>query len=233
MAKVLVAGIYMADQPNTITHLMYQFAAPSKHAVEQRWIALVTDGSGPIDLPNTVRIVTDRTPKFTLLNSLIADHQAFDWIVFCDDDVEVGPGFLDDLIDGAERHRFALVQPARTGDSYVDHEIVRRIPGIAARRTRFVEIGPVTCLGRDAYPLLLPFPDDIGMGWGLDFIWPVLIEEAGLRMGILDAAAVAHRMRPSVNYYSYDAEHRAMSWSLARHRHLSYDEALRVLEVYP
>ena len=46
---------------------------------------------------------------------------------------------------------------------------------------------------RDAAALLLPFDEACGMGWGLDLI--VKIEQAGLKMGIIDATPVTHALR--------------------------------------
>jgi len=233
MARVLAVGVYLADRPNAAAHLIYELAGSAKHTVVQRWIALAADGKGRAALPNTELVVTKPTPKFSLLNKVIQDAADFDWLVLCDDDVEVGPNFVDRLIDLSDHFDFALSQPARTTDSFTDHSIVQVLPGLLARRTRFVEIGPIVCIRRDAMALLLPFGEECQMGWGLDFIWPLKIEGAALRMGIVDAVPVAHRIRPpAVGYDSGDAQ-RTMSWALAAHPHLTRDEAFTVLEAYP
>ena len=71
------------------------------------------------------------------------------------------------------------------------------------------------------------------MGWGLDFVWPAIMEANGLRLGIVDGAPVHHRLRPSVVNYSYaDAEAR-MNEVVAAVPHLSRAEAYRILETYP
>ncbi|SEQ02876.1 Glycosyl transferase family 2 [Faunimonas pinastri] len=232
MAKVLVAGIYLSDRLNSAAHLIYELAGARKHDVTQRWISLDLGNAGTAPLPETVETVTERTPKFKLLNRLTEDAADFDWVLLTDDDVELPPDFLDRLIEHAERFDLAFSQPARTPDSYLEHHIVRVNPGLSARRTRFVEIGPVNLMRRDVVPLLLPFRDDIGMGWGLDFVWPQLLEAAGLRMGIVDATPIAHRIRQSMTAYNFDAAYREMSWTLARHHHLTYDEAMTVLEAW-
>ncbi|MCR6476970.1 hypothetical protein NU688_12485 [Variovorax sp. ZS18.2.2] len=232
MANVLVAGVYMADKPNTAAHLVHQLAGSAQHNVCQRWIALAPGGAGRFDLPCTYKVVTAPAPKFSLLDQLTEDALDFDWVLLCDDDVEVGPGFLDALIRLSDKHDFALSQPARTSDSFTDHPIVQVIPGVAARRTRFVEIGPVVCIRRDACKLLLPFGPEVGMGWGLDFVWPVKLEHRGLRMGILDATPIAHRIRRPAGGYDTRTAHLSMSDLLARHPHLDKNEAFTVLEVH-
>ena len=232
MASVLAVGVYLADRPNTAAHMMEELAASAEHDVVQRWIALAPGGRGRADLPATTRVVTESIPKFALLDQLIGDATGFDWLLLCDDDVEVSPGFVDRLIGCSAQHDFALSQPARTADSFVDHPIVQVAPGLAARRTRFVEIGPLICLRRDAMPLLLPFGNACGMGWGLDFIWPVRLERTGLRLGIVDAAPIAHRMRPRAEAYDMSIAHQAMWSVLAREAHLTMDEAFVVLEAH-
>lgn len=232
MARVLAVGVYMADRPHTAAHMIHELATSRDHAVTQRWIALAPGGRGRFDLPMTASVVTERTPKFTLLDQLTEDAQDFDWLLICDDDVEVGPGFLDRLIGLSERHDFALSQPARTADSFTDHPIVQVMPGLAARRTRFVEIGPVVCLRRDAMRVLLPFGPECGMGWGLDFVWPARIERAGLRLGIVDAAPVAHRIRPPAVAYDGGSARSDMYATMARQSYLTPDDAFTVLEAY-
>ena len=232
MANVLVAGVYMADKPNTAAHLVHQLAGSTQHNVCQRWIALAPGGAGRFDLPCTYKVVTTPAQKFSLLDQLTEDALHFDWVLLCDDDVEVGPGFLDALICLSNKHDFALSQPARTSDSFTDHPIVQVIPGVTARRTRFVEIGPVVCIRNDACKLLLPFGTEVGMGWGLDFVWPVKLEDHGLRMGILDAAPIAHRIRRPAGAYDTRTAHLSMADLLARHPYLDKNEAFTVLEVH-
>lgn len=232
MARILIAGVYMADRPNTAMHLVHELQASAQHDVVQRWAALAPGGNGRCDVPTTELVVTERTPKFSMLNQLVKDAHNFDWVLFCDDDVELGDGFLDRFLHLAQAYDFALAQPARTTDSYTDHPIVQVMPGLVARRTRFVEIGPLIIIRRDAMPSLLPFPDDSGMGWGLDLVWPRQLEPLGLRLGIVDATPIAHRLRPPAAAYDGAEARLKMSWTLASHDCLSLDDAFTVLEAY-
>ena len=72
--------------------------------------------------------------------------------------------------------------PRTPSPSHAAWPVTRRRPGALARRTRFVEIGPVTALHRDAFPILLPFPD-LQMGWGLDAHWSAAAAAAGSPSG--------------------------------------------------
>jgi len=232
VAKILAVGVYLADRPNTAAHITYNLAKSVNHSVVVRWIALAPGGHGRFDLPRTEMVITEPTPKFTLLDRLSEDALYYDWLMCCDDDIEVGPGFVDTLIGRSERHDFALSQPARTADSFIDHPIVQVLPGLAARRTRFVEIGPLNCIRRDAMPLLLPFGGECGIGWGLDFVWPVRLESARLRLGIVDASPIAHRIRRPAECYDSSGATKAMAWMLAQHPHLAPSEAFTVLEAF-
>lgn len=232
MSDILLAGIYLAHRPNTAGHIAYECARSRNHAVSQRWSAVALGGEGKSDLPGTRAIYVDVTPKFVIIDAMIGDALTFDWLLLSDDDIELPDGFIDTFIHLAETHDFALCQPARTIDSYIDHGLVMQAPGLAARRTRFVEIGPFVAIRRDAMAHLLPFGPEAGMGWGLDFIWPVIMEKAGLRMGVIDGAPLAHRMRKPVTGYDHGDESRAMFNRMALNPYLPHDQAFTVLEAY-
>ena len=70
------------------------------------------------------------------------------------------------------------------------------------------------------------------MGWGLDFVWPVLAEKNNLNIGIVDATPVAHNLRKPVAYYDYSDANGAMTDYLAGQSHLSKKDAFFILESY-
>lgn len=145
-------------------------------------------------------------PLFENLNRLLADPAvagpAPRWIIRTDSDVGYPPGFLDRFLAVAAHADLALAQPALTRGSFTAWPIVRRRARSLARETRFVEIGPVNAFRADAAELLLPFPEDAGMGWGMDLHWPAVLGAAGLRLGIVDATPVTHDERPPAAGYS-------------------------------
>jgi len=143
--------------------------------------------------------------KFQNLNVLVQSLPALEWLVIIDDDVVLPPRFLDVAIEVCERLDLALAQPAQTRFSNANWPVAKRRLLSVARLTRFVEIGPVTLVRADAARLLLPFPADLRWGWGLDFQWAHQMEAAGLRMGVIDAAAVVHASRKVASTYSWDA----------------------------
>jgi GT2 family glycosyltransferase len=142
--------------------------------------------------------------KWANVNAALARHPAAgsDWLVLLDDDVALPRHFLDDVLYLAERFDFRLAQPAHAQASHAAWEITRRRPGLVARRTNFVETGPVTLFRADVFDALLPFPD-LAMGWGLDAYWSALARERGWPIGVIDATPVRH-LRPVAGDYPRD-----------------------------
>jgi GT2 family glycosyltransferase len=170
--------------------------------------------------------------KWANLNAALTAHppRGYHWLLIVDDDVELPRDFLDVFISLAERHGFRLAQPAHAFASHAAWEVTRRRPGLTARRTRFVEIGPVTAIRADAFDVLLPFPD-LQMGWGLDAHWAALAEERGWKVGVVDAVPIRHT-RPVAAAYPRDAAMAEADRFLAAKPYLTRDEAAEVLEEY-
>lgn len=228
--RVLAVGVYLADRDNRRQHIAEILSHATTLDVTLRWTGIgLAPASRPADPDD--HFVTRRAPRFKLLNDMLRDAADFDWIIITDDDIDLAPGFPDALIGVADRLGFALCQPARTRDSFIDHPITAEIPGLIARRTSFVEIGPVIAMSRDAARILLPFDETTEMGWGLDYVWPVLISRAGLAMGIIDAVPIAHRMRPPAATYSGDAARAEQRALLARQPRLDPNHAFRVHDI--
>lgn len=232
--RVLILGIYLANRPNTAGHLVRRFSESRRYAVDQAWVGL--NGTTPDEAlaAATVERIDGFVPKFVILNRLLGsrDWASYDYLVFVDDDIVIPVGFLDAFLDLQARFDLALAQPARTRNSHADRKFCRQRKGIRGRRTRFVEIGPVFSVRRDFAPAILPFDETSGMGWGYDFVWPVLAERAGLGIGIIDATPVDHSLRDQATAYSSRDASLAMQAYLDRHEHLTKQQAFVELETY-
>jgi hypothetical protein len=173
--------------------------------------------------------------KFENLNRLLREHSpqhdGSDWLLLLDDDILLPRGFLDRTLLLAERLHFDLAQPAHRLYSHAAWPITRRQPGVLARRTCFVEIGPVTLLARSTFATLLPFPE-LRMGWGLDLHWAAAARTHGWRLGILDAVAIAHTVAPPAGAYSREQAIAEARRFLASHTYLKASEAQRTLARY-
>jgi hypothetical protein len=138
--------------------------------------------------------------RFALANRLLADRPA-SWCVLADDDVRFRHGDVVQLVRFAHALGLDLAQPAHALGSHVSHSFTRRAPFRVARRTSFVEIGPVVAFSPRALPHVLPLPET-GMGWGVEADWAGLEERAGLRLGIVDAVTIRHLEPPGGGYAS-------------------------------
>jgi hypothetical protein len=148
--------------------------------------------------PAQLRDVTDgRGPgvRFKLLNSLIDTiprAQRADGLVLSDDDYSFLVGSLPQLITAGQAFGLDLWQPAHARSSSISFPFVRRRVATVVRRTTFVEQGPVVALSARAQNILLPLPEDLGMGWGVEVRWADAIRDHRLLLGIVDALAIHH-----------------------------------------
>jgi len=231
--KVLVVGIVLTDIANLAHSIVENLDDSAQWTVEQQWVAV---GKCKFHHPalQVVEELSSPEPKFVILNRVLGKVQLrdYDYVIVTDDDIDLPASFLDRYLGWVHKYDFALAQPARTHDSYIDHYFVEQLDGITARQTRYVEIGPLFSMRADALPVLTPFDVSSPMGWGYDFSWPLTIEAAKLRMGIVDALPVRHKLRkPVANYVHSDAEAQMKKYLAAR-PHLAPEEAFYIVESF-
>ena len=232
--SVLVTGVYLCDKDNQAPAIVDELARSTRWRVDQRWVALGTNDVPHTLAPATVARRTAPAPKFSILNEVLAGARLADYayIVVCDDDVTLPEGFLDAYLEAVAAYDFALAQPARSHDSFIDHPFVEQLNGLSARQTRFVEIGPLFSIRADAVPALVPFDEASPMGWGYDFVWPLTMERAGLKLGIVDRTPVVHSFRKPVAHYDHGIADGAMQRYLDARPHVSKTEAFSIVESY-
>jgi hypothetical protein len=150
-------------------------------------LAAHTAGSGP-------------GTKFELVNRLLAVHVPDEGhVVVFDDDAVFERGDLPSFVRTADAAELDLCQPAHSLRSHISHRITWRRPLSRARLTTFVEIGPIFAVSTAWRSRILPLPEDMGMGWGLELRWMDLQAE-GCRLGIVDATPVRHLARFATAY---------------------------------
>lgn len=142
--------------------------------------------------------------RLALLNRLILHAQHGGWLVVADDDITLAQGGLKELLKLARRARLGLGQPAHAHGSFASHQVSMAIPGNVVRLTRFVEVGPLIVVAPALRPVITPFPEEYGMGWGLDVVWSDLVAD-GHRLGIVDRVTVVHHGAVGLAYDSDDA----------------------------
>lgn len=143
--------------------------------------------------------------RLALLNVLLAQLPPTRLLVVADDDVSFAVGDLRRLIRLVRLGRFDLAQPAHASDSHITHDVTVGRPGLKARLTRFVEVGPLVVIGPRVRPLITPFPEEFGMGWGLDVAWSDL-HRRGYRLGVIDGVMIRHHGVVAAAYSTDDSE---------------------------
>jgi hypothetical protein len=238
-AKVLVLGVFdLSSTPCTAVHMIRTLADSIGFRVEQRWVQL----GPPLPPPysNVTWAVGHRgTHFFEHLNGLMdeegVDPWAFDVLVIANDDADLPPMFLDQILPVMEAYSFDAAQGARPPGSYVAHRNHYRRPGARARLVRMIESGPVSIYTRNAFEVLLceagRFPT--GIRWGFDVRLAQRAKERGLRLGIVDCVPVGH-VRPynrDPNYHRWRKEFQDQVYA-GKVEILPPDEWNETLEVY-
>lgn len=230
--RVLAAAICLADRENTARDVQLRLSESRRFDVDQAWIRVGNPSADVPPLRRPYSMAPVLRPKYALLNELLSTValERYDFLILLDDDILLPYGFLDAFLDLQDHLDFRIAQPARTANSYIDLPIVEEHPGLLARRTLFVEQGPVISFHRSVLPRILPFDMRSPMGWGYENVWSTLIEELGLRMGIIDATPVDHSIRRPVANYSWDEADRGRSALLAEVAHRPTPQCFSVLE---
>ena len=231
--RILVLGVYLSDENNTVAHLVSEFGRSRHHTVVQGW-ARLGRAEPAIEVERVTRLSSvEMVQKFILLNRLLALHDLnqFDHVIFTDDDVRLRRGFVDTYIGLQNRCLLALSQPARTTLSYISYVESRRLHSARVRETNFVEIGPVFCVSRAAFSHLLPFDESSGMGYGYDMVWPRRMQAARLRMGTMDGCPIDHTIRRIGKTYSQNMHMQSMQTFLEKNPHMRLEEALKRNEI--
>lgn len=187
--KVLVVGVAHPDRPGELEALVGRLRN-SRHEVS---VSIVQMQPGMGKFQNIARAL-DRVSR---------PLHDFDWVVITDDDIGLPPRFLDTFLGLAEHAGLMIAQPAHRFHSYTTFAITQRRWGSLVRATRWVEIGPITAIRREALVELLPFPVS-RWDWGLDIYWAQLADRKGWRLGVVDGAPVEHQ-RPVGGGYDIKA----------------------------
>jgi hypothetical protein len=115
----------------------------------------------------------------------------FDYIALPDDDLSATASDWNRLFGAMREFGFDLAQPSLDYRSFWTHQITAQRPAYRARSTNFVEVmTPV--FSRWALERCLPTFRMSASGFGLDVVWPVILQKAGRQMGIVDEVAFGH-----------------------------------------
>jgi hypothetical protein len=140
-------------------------------------------------------------PRTELLNRLFASlpDALHGPVVLWDDDVAFARGDLGQLLRAVDAAGFDLAQPSHGPGSHRAWPFTFSRALTLARRTGWIESGPVVVVGPGRRDEVLPLPDDFGMGWGIEVLWHDL-EREGCRLGIVDAVSIHHLAVTGADY---------------------------------
>jgi hypothetical protein len=131
--------------------------------------------------------------RTTLLNRAIAaaDIPPEAYLFVGDDDIAMTRTDLLRMVQVMRAAGFGIAQPSQRWTSYRSFEMTRRQAFSVARRTAFIEAGPLVVISPEWRDRLVPLPEEYGMGWGLELVWKKM-EGSGCLQGVVDAAAFRH-----------------------------------------
>lgn len=136
-------------------------------------------------------------PKWPVLDEHLVEDAGilagYEAVWFPDDDLSVDAAGINRMFSLFVEHRLALAQPALTKDSYFSHECLIQDDACVLRHVNFVEVmAPI--FSASALKLLGRTFGQSPSGWGLDHVWPTLLQTADpqAKVAIIDATPVCH-----------------------------------------
>lgn len=137
------------------------------------------------------------TGIFTLIErykSIIFDYKA---VWFPDEDLSTNSVNINKMFDLFSSYDLLLAQPALTIDSYYSHPITLKRENTKLRYTNFIEVmAPIFSL--EALQLCYNSFSKSISGWGLDFVWPKILDYPTDKIAILDETPIKHTRPVSV-----------------------------------
>jgi hypothetical protein len=194
-----VYSVYRQRNAEVLRRLL----APARAA---GWTVALWALDDPDDSLATYTFGSGTGTKFDLINRLLSERPVGpdQPIVVVDDDVKFVRGNLVLFLRTMAAAELDLAQPAHVRWSNISHRITLMSLISRARLTSFVEIGPIFAVWPGWRDRIAPFPEGLGMGWGLELDWMDLRAD-GCRLGIVDATPICH-LSPVASDYVQDSE---------------------------
>jgi len=164
---------------------------------ERNWDLVVSyfgDDAQRYRKPEVLRLDA-KGPKWPALHTLLSpgglDWQRYERVWLPDDDLDCRGSDINRLFDLSEALGLQLAQPALSWQSHISHVITLQQPGFSVRYTSFVEV-MAPLLSRSFLQRVLPTLGANLSGWGLDYLWPRLVDVPGRHSAIIDCVTVTH-----------------------------------------
>lgn len=118
--------------------------------------------------------------------------KGYDRIFLPDDDLLFDAATINDFFSISAELSADLSQPALDEESYFSHQITVVQRDFIYRETNFVEI-MCPCFSNRFLTVALQFFNEMESGWGMDYLWPRLLEEQSMRRPIIvDQSPIRH-----------------------------------------
>jgi len=151
-------------------------------------------------------VMTGGLSKFHAAELFLRDRgllQAYDGYLFLDGDVEFDASRLSQFLAFVDAVGLQLAQPALTRDSGAYWKMTLQQPGYIYRESSFVEVMAPFISQKALHTLIPTFSQSIS-GYGLDLVWPRLLQDASI--GVVDAFQMRHREKvdhETGRFYTY------------------------------
>ncbi|MDR7079842.1 hypothetical protein J2Y03_004900 [Neobacillus niacini] len=142
--------------------------------------------------------------KFPRFFDIISQNQSllndFDAVWIVDDDISISADTISSMFELFHLHHLWLAQPALTKHSNLSFPTLFQDPQYTLRYTNFIEaMAPI--FSKSALQKCWRTFEKSTSGWGLDFVWPKLLEYPSDRIAVIDATPISHT-RVSGDLYS-------------------------------
>ena len=145
-------------------------------------------------IDDVVRI-DSKGPKWIPLQALIMDHpeylERYDYIWLPDDDLQMSKQDMNRFFDICRDHGLELAQPSLTTDSPMNHPLLINNSASKLRFTNFVEV-MAPCFSAAFLRRALPTFSGTQSGWGIDWLWPRLVENPDTGIAVVDDVVIRH-----------------------------------------
>lgn len=139
--------------------------------------------------------IDSKGPKWPALQLLLQETPRFlrdyDYVWLPDDDLDTTADQIDLLFRIMAGHNLQVAQPSLEHSSYFGHLTTLHNNRFRIRYTNYVEV-MAPCFTTAVLERAVPLFNANLSGWGLDFVWPKLVDEPASQIAIIDAVQVRH-----------------------------------------
>lgn len=129
----------------------------------------------------------------------------YDYYWMPDEDILLETDKINELFEKMSMWDLDLAQPSieKSDISFPSWELFIHKEGANFIATNFVEI-MCPCFSRLALQKVLPTFRESKSGWGLDLVWPKIIGDTGLNIGIINSIVAKHTRKPTQGSNLYE-----------------------------